>query len=677
MQTVEHQTPFTIRPDAPAPVEMITSAAAALLLGCGDRHARRLAKKHDWLTTNRSTKGGARVMISRADVAAYLVIERNAAQTIPTPTTDSELCAAAARRLQILGPVMAAADGRQTAIIKEQAATFNISERSIRRWIAGLKNAQGDAAVLDDGRKGNRNAAKYDWETIKFSIFSVYSNRIAPTIEQAFLGYQQLRREEPGRNLPEIPQRTFAYYVRKFAPALLARRRGGDPARAVRKNFTRPVYRDWTDVRCMGVWMGDGTAWDQLVYWTGYQKPIRPWFLTWMDIRTRRIVAWRLVDKVNGATAMLALRDGWRTWGLCDELYVDNGKEYENKDSRGQTVYKGKVAIGHLDGYLDSIGVHQRNAIVRNPESKAQMERWYATLSGSYLSLFDAHTGGNITSLTRKKDDARLKQDLKAGRVFNQDQARELAERVVAAYNAAPHSSLGKKSPDQMWIDLYGKTADGERFQDVTKVSDTELHFALMRRKQKTIRAGGIEFYKKMYGPADRNDRKFMDAKGRKGFFSYDPEDVTRLHLYAFGPDQRPQYVCDLAPIEPINAADEHELRREFRAKQAEEKLMATAAKAMLDRTIDTKGVLQRGRLHISDEAKLRQDEIAAMGTDKPNVTRFPAGQTADLAKGIPEKTEGQTEVYADEEDRETAAKLAKYGGMFGEKQKNRGETCK
>lgn len=658
-----------IEPDDAPPVEMISPDRAAALLGCTERHARRLAKKHRWLTANRPGRGGDRLQIDKRDVLDYLAEKNNRIVETP-PTGDAELNAAQARRMQILGPVVAAEKGKQSDVIREKAEQFGVSERTIRRWLANLIEQQGDVAALDDGRKGNRNAAKHDWDAIKSSIFTVYGNRISPTIEQAYIGYQQLRREEPWRNLSEIPQRTFAYYVRKFAPALLARVRGGDPARAVRKNYTRPVYRDWSEVRCMGVWMGDGTAWDQLVRWKGYQKPIRPWLLTWMDVRTRRIVAWRLVDKVNGATAMLALRDGWRTWGLCDELYVDNGKEYENKDSRGQTVYKGKIAIGHLDGYIDAVGVDQRNAIVRNPESKAQMERWYATLSHSYLNLFDAHTGGNITSITCKKDDARLKADLKAGRVLDQDQARDLAERIVAAYNAAPHSSLGKKSPDQMWIDLYGKTADGKRFQEVVKVSDTELHFALMRRKQKTIRAGGVAFYNKLYGPADRLDKKFQDAKGRKGFFSYDPEDVSRLYLYAFGPDQRPEYVCELVPIKPINAADENALRREFFAKKAEEKQQAAAAKAILDRTVDVPGVLRRGRLRINEEAQARQEQIAAMAAQRPQVIQWPADQTVDLAKGAPAKNDGEKPVEQPDENQE---RRARYGGLFNEKRKQRG----
>lgn len=626
---------------------MIPAAQAAVLLGCTERNARRLAKNHGWPTALLPARGGARRAISRAAVLAYLEAQRPAPPLALPP--DDGLNAAQARRRQAISPVLAAADGGQSAVIAEKAAQFGVSERTIRRWLAAAKAK--DAAALDDGRKGNRNAAKYDWDALKLAVFTVYSNRIGPTIAQAHLGYLQLRREEPERGLPELPERTFAYYVHKFAPALLQRGRGGDPARAARKNHTRPVYRDWTDIRCMGVWMGDGTAWDQLVYWPRYQKPIRPWFLTWLDVRTRRIVAWRLVDKVNGATAMLALRDGWRAWGLCDELYVDNGKEYENKDSRGQKIYKGKIVIGHLEGYLEAIGVHQRNAIVRNPESKAPMERWYATLSGSYLNLFDAYTGGNITSLTRKKDDARLKQDLKAGRVLNMDEARDLARAIVAAYNAAPHSSLGKKSPDQMWIELYNKTADGARFHDVTKASKTELHFALMRRKQKTINAGGIELYGQKYGPADRNDRAFMDAKGRKGFFAYDPEDVSVLHLYAFGPDNRPKYVCELRPIRPISAADENALRHEFKAKQAEERTLAEARTILIDRTIDAVGVLRRGRLHISDEAKARREQIVALAAADSNVARFPAGQTADLAKGMPAKTEPKPEINDEEEN--------------------------
>jgi hypothetical protein len=343
------------------------------------------------------------------------------------------------------------------------------------------------------------------------------------------------------------------------------------------------------------------------------------------------IVSWRLVDKVNGATAMLAVRDGCRRYGLPGELYVDNGTEYKNKNSGGQTVYKGKIAIAHLDGYLERIGLRQRHAIVKNPESKAQVERWFATLSGSFLNIMDAYTGGNITSKTRVKDDARLKADLKAGRVLDYDEAKTLAGQIVAAYNAAPHSAHNGRSPYDVWHALYGRTADGESARPIVHPDERVLDFALMRRAlPRVIRNSGMPLYNETYLPRDRGDRRFIHAIGRKGYIAYDPEDTTTAYLYALV-NGREQYVCDLVPSRGTNAADEYALRREFFRKKADQKELTRAAAKLTDRTIDVSGVLRRGVLGRNQEQQAEHaDRFPVGGRRDDAVAMFPAGGQAE-----------------------------------------------
>ncbi len=614
----------------------ISCEQAGLLAGVSGRRMRQIARERDWPTHAESAQGGIRTMLRLDDVLAL-----TADDVLASPLARDDGRGAggeghpaggegtndprAAARWAIIQPILAAPAGERTRMVVQAAEREGISESTIWRWLKRAaplarddgRGAGGEGTSLADRRCGNRNAARHDVAVMKI-IFTLRARRESPTIAQVFKGYEWERKRRVGEAaagreradepmLPKLSERTVARILSSIPKAYQARRRGGDGARDVKKNFVPPIHRDWSDIRVMECWMGDGTGFDALVNWPGYKTPIRPWLLTWLDVRSRMIVAWRLVDQVNGGTAMLALRDGWRRYGLCDWLYIDNGKEYENKDQNGRTVYRGKVEIAHLDGYLAQLGVRKQNAVVRNPESKAPQERWYATFSHSYLNLFDAYTGGNITAKTNTKDDARLKADLAAGRVMDRAEAIALAGRIIAAYNGARHSSLGKLSPYKVFGDLYRRTADGVREHPVRVVTDRVLDIAMMRRDRVfTVTNAGVDVLGQRYEtrPGDEQSAiAFIEAIGRRGVVAYDPDDLNVVHLYAIT-NGREYYVCDLVPSFGVKVTDESAAKAAIREQARRKKLIAEASAALIDRQIAPRAqeILREGVLAVNDD---------------------------------------------------------------------------
>lgn len=620
-------------PAAPAPSMWMTAREIGFELDCSDRHVRRLAHMNSWRRKAKKTNGGKSYEYRRDDVMTYLNDQapkpskiKASGDQIPLAlgieSDDPVVLSRFARIKDLMEP-----SGHDLAVaLKVRSQETGVSTSTLRRWIDAYREHGPEG--LADRRGGNSNARKVDENALK-AIFTLYANRQSPTLAQAHKAYCALREMEPERNLPEISLGTLRRHINQLGLAVRLRKRGGNGPKAARQHGRPSIHRDWSNVRVMEYWMGDGTALDLMVRWPGYKNPMRPWLMAWIDVRSRMIVAWRLVAKVNGETALLTLRDGWQRFGLCDVLYVDNGREYKNKNAYGQTTYVGAIELAHVKGYLDTLQRKMIHAWPGNPRAKAPIERWFNTLSGSYLNLFPGYTGGNITSMTRKKDDYRLKQDLKNEDIYDADQARELLAKIVDAYNTATHSSLDGRSPMEVFDALHGKTADGSAEHGVEMPKGRVLDFALKSRQPRLIRNDGVEVYKTWYRS---DDEAFLKAVGRKGYIAYDPDDLTSAELYAFDSSRRPEWVCTVYPYKGICAKDADAARAAIAKDKADGKVIARAADLLMDRSIEPIG-LMRATATKADSTRLASHRGRFVGNaaadtngKSAQIHRFPTG---------------------------------------------------
>ena len=258
-----------------------------------------------------------------------------------------------------------------------------------------------------------------------------------------------------------------------------------------------------------------------------------------MDLRSRFVVGYRMVERLDGGTVMLALREAWRRYGMCSAFYYDNGSEIVNKDALGKVIYRGHLEMGAWDGYFDDLSVGLIRARALNPEGKAPIERSFSTDSHSFLNLWPGHTGGNLGNHRYPKDNDRIRQEIKNDELLTWDEGVALVSEIYRAYNGKPHDGLGGRRPVDVFNELYGKTADGLGEHPPVFISDRVLDFAMRRKEETTITADGVKLMKVKYRPvqgggdeAHQQRLAYTAAIGCKGHVDYDPDDMNQVHLY-------------------------------------------------------------------------------------------------------------------------------------------------
>ncbi|MBT9485817.1 MAG: DDE-type integrase/transposase/recombinase [Myxococcales bacterium] len=161
------------------------------------------------------------------------------------------------------------------------------------------------------------------------------------------------------------------------------------------------VVRDWGMVGANGVWFGDHHQFDFVVAHPEDGRPMRPWLTAWMDGRSRKLVGWVLTAQPNSTTVLAAFIRGVRLHGCPAETYIDNGKDYRNRQLFGGRPKKGELTtfkagldetVAKSMAELLEITVHF--ALPYNAKAKP-IERFFGTLAGDFSKDFPTYCGRN------------------------------------------------------------------------------------------------------------------------------------------------------------------------------------------------------------------------------------------------------------------------------------------
>ena len=114
-----------------------------------------------------------------------------------------------------------------------------------------------------------------------------------------------------------------------------------------RNRFQPTIERSYVDDRSNRTWQSDGYHFDvickvgeHLDRRTGELVPIygRPWLTLWIDVRSRKILSFEISP--NDQDSGVILRGFYHAalaFGVPENVYIDNGKPYVNRDFYGQT----------------------------------------------------------------------------------------------------------------------------------------------------------------------------------------------------------------------------------------------------------------------------------------------------------------------------------------------------
>ena len=153
----------------------------------------------------------------------------------------------------------------------------------------------------------------------------------------------------------------------------------------------------------LGLWNADGRESDVVVLWPD-GKEARPWITAWQDVRSRKIVGWRVDRSESSDSYRLALADAVREWGVPDAVLLDNSSGAASQMLTGGCHWRfkgGKPKPGEVAGLLTQL-VGPKNIHWSKPyrgRSKP-VERGFRDLASNLDKdhrLRGAYTGSNPT----------------------------------------------------------------------------------------------------------------------------------------------------------------------------------------------------------------------------------------------------------------------------------------
>lgn len=128
------------------------------------------------------------------------------------------------------------------------------------------------------------------------------------------------------------------------------------------KRLYPPQVRDKTALAPMEAVNADFHKFDVFASWPAPkgEKPMigRPQMVAFQDIFSGRILAWRIDVNPNATAVQLCAGDMIETWGIPDNILLDNGREFAAKAITGgaSTRYRFKVKEDDIPGLFTSLG---------------------------------------------------------------------------------------------------------------------------------------------------------------------------------------------------------------------------------------------------------------------------------------------------------------------------------
>ena len=306
----------------------------------------------------------------------------------------------------------------------------------------------------------------------------------------------------------------------EFAPDVIYFAREGKKKFYDNKGYH--LDRDYSDLKAGQVWVGDTRTWDVFVKVPGQEKPATCYITLFMDFKTYMPMGWCLHHDAPGTENTLrAIRNGIERYGLPEELYVDNGREYRNRDFSGQS--RGNKIVEdeqYAESLASRLGIKMHFAIVRNARAKI-IERNFLIIKNGFDRLFNSFKGGTVVEKPEP-----LKGVLKRGDFLTWEEFYDLAQDYMTnVFPGLPcqgkhHNGMTRA---QLWNEEIVKR------EPMRRVSKDTLSMLVSRTVTGRIMHMGFH-----YAQMDTwYWAEWMPVyKGREVTFRYDPEDMRTAWCY-------------------------------------------------------------------------------------------------------------------------------------------------
>lgn len=400
--------------------------------------------------------------------------------------------------------------------------SLNISKGILYRKKAALK--ADDLAGLIDNRgswkKGTSSIPDVVWEC----FLSFYLDEAQHPIKACYEYTEMWLKAEAPQYLP-LP--SYASFYRKVQTAIPKPLEvmGREGMKAFRDRCAPYIRRTYEGMLSNEWWIADNHTFD--VQTKGENGKLHRLYLTaFFDARSGIFTGCYVTDAPSSQATLIALRKGILKYGIPQNIYVDNGREFLTFDVGGLGHRQKKSTKDKFTPppVFERIGIKMTNAIVRNAKAKI-IERRFRDVKDRLSRLFPTYTGGNVVERPE-----RLKQIVKNSDNIPTDyEFTQAVEDILTYYmNEKPYSGAVSSDNGKTRIQVYK-----ENLHEKKTASELDLNLMLMRstRSQKvgrrgvhiTIASQKIDYY---------NDELILNHLGESVYCRYDPEDISTVRIY-------------------------------------------------------------------------------------------------------------------------------------------------
>lgn len=329
----------------------------------------------------------------------------------------------------------------------EKHTTYPSLSLALRKY-----NQGGITALLSNYGVHRRGISKLDESCFEY-FKSIYLREGAPSAETSWnitFGFAK----QQGINLENFPtSKTFIRRLRAEVPEqAIFMARHGDAS--WNKKYANYVPRDYSELNAGVCWVSDHAQIDVAVSFNG--TVCFPWVTVFRDAKTSKWLGWFLhADSPNSDHIFQAFYYGVLNFGIPEDVYLDNGKDYRCKDFAGGRTRVIKVKHKNNGGSLiQNLGINIHFALPYNAQTKP-VERDFLKIKEFLSKGFVGYRGGKITERPEK-----LKNEIKNEQIMQFDDFKKLFDRFIKEYlNKRPSKGkvLQGRCPDELWAEEFTK----------------------------------------------------------------------------------------------------------------------------------------------------------------------------------------------------------------------------
>lgn len=391
-----------------------------------------------------------------------------------------------------------------------------------RKWKAAKEDDM--KALVDKRGKWRRGASSID-ETIWQAFLYYYLDEAQHPIQKC-LEYTKMWAQEKRPDLyVDIPSYS-AFYRRLGSLPEGVKVLGREGHKAYNDRCAPYIRRIYSDMASNEWWIADNHTFDVMVR-DKDGKLHRPYLTAFLDARSGIFTGFHVTYNPSSEATLIALRKGILEYGIPDNIYVDNGREFLTFDIGGLGHRKKKAKEGQETfeppGVFKRLGINMTNAIVRNAKAKI-IERRFRDVKDSLSRLFNTYTGGSVVEKPE-----RLKFVLKKDAIYTDEEFNEYVEAVIRyyfnmmPYNGAVEADKGKKKQDVFNENLGVKRTAPEKELNLMLMRSSRPQQVGRRGVHLEVAGGRIDYW---------NDEFVGLMLGKKVYFRYDPDDLKEVRIY-------------------------------------------------------------------------------------------------------------------------------------------------